>query len=249
MEIIKTTSFELATISAGDKNSGRFALVLPGRLDTKDYEVFRKHIDFLATLGFYALSFDPPGTWESPGDTSLFTTTNYIKAVDELIAYFGNRPTFLMGHSRGASISILAGAKNPHVFACAPIMATLSGEPRKTDPEAARVGFKMAYRDMPPGTEKTAGQKEFKLPLNYFIDMEKYDVVEALKNCTKPKLLIYGTEDEFTTPERVKEVFELIPEPKELFKLTVNHDYRYHPDMIEKANQAIGKFLRVAGSR
>lgn len=242
MNIIKTKSFELAVNGRGNQNSKRLAIALPGRLDTKDYSCFDNHIDYLSSKGFYAISFDPPGTWESPGGIELFTTTNYIKAVDELVEYFGNKPTFLLGHSRGGTTSIIAGANNPYVIGFAPIMATY-GEPTPPDPEAIKTGIKISHRDLPPGTTKTNEQKEFALPINYFKDGEKYNVVEILEKCTKPKLILYGTRDEFTKPERVKELFESIPEPKMLHELDTDHDYRYNPKIIKEVNEVVGQFL------
>src|SRR5690606_21567041 len=126
MKLIKTPSFELAVYLQGNFNAARLALVLPGKLDTKDYAHMRSHVDFLATKGFLAVSFDPPGTWESPGDIELYTMTNYIKAVNELISYFNNRPTFVMGHSRGATIATIVGAQNKNVFAFASVMSSFA---------------------------------------------------------------------------------------------------------------------------
>lgn len=59
MDIIKTKSFELAVITEGDKNAAKLAIVIPGRLDTKDYAQNPSHIKFLASKGYFALSFDP----------------------------------------------------------------------------------------------------------------------------------------------------------------------------------------------
>lgn len=242
MNLIKTTSFELAVNIKGNKNSEKLAIVLPGRLDTKDYACFDSHIAYLATKGFLAISFDPPGTWESPGGVELFTTTNYIKAVNELIEYFGNKPTLLLGHSRGAAVSILAGTANPHVKGFVVIMAVYDGPPQP-DSKAIKAGVAMSYRDLPPGISKTKEQKEFALPIHYFTDGEKYNVVNTLKTCIKPKLLFYGTDDEFTLPKKVKEVFKTIPEPKMIHELNTNHDYRYHPEIIEEVNKVLGDFL------
>lgn len=242
MNLIQTKSFKLAIYSKGDPGSKKLALVLPGRLDTKDYDSMRSHVNFLASLGFYALSFDPPGTWESPGGIDLFTTTNYIKAVNELIEYFGNKDTFLIGHSRGGTVAILAGAANPHVIGFAPVMATY-GEPSPPDPKALKTGIKISHRDLPPGDLKTEEQKEFRLPLNYFTDGQKFDVLTALKQSTKPKLIFYGTDDDFTKPEVVEEVSQTIPEPKMIHKLNSDHDYRYHPKIIEEVNQILGQFF------
>ncbi len=242
MSLIRTKSFDLAIKTRGSEDSRKVAISLPGRLDTKDYASFDSHIEYLAGKGFYAISFDPPGTWESPGGIELFTTTNYVKAVEEIIEYFGNKLTLLLGHSRGGAVSILAGTSNPSVIGIVVIMATY-GAPTSPSPEAIKAGVSMSYRDLPPGTSKTSERKEFALPINYFKDGQKYNVVDVLKKCTKPKLLFYGTRDEFTTPERVKEVFGSIPEPKMIHELNSDHDYRYHPEIIEEVNEVIGHFL------
>lgn len=121
-------------------------------------------------------------------------------------------------------------------------MATY-GEPTPPDQEAIKNGIKISYRDLPPGTSKTSKQKQFALPINYFKDGEKYTVVDVLKSCTKPKLLFYGTHDEFTSPEEVKKVFETIPEPKMIHELNTDHDYRYHPGIIKEVNEVVGQFL------
>jgi pimeloyl-ACP methyl ester carboxylesterase len=242
MNLIKTKSFKLAINKSGSLNSKKLAIALPGRLDTKDYTPFVSHIKYLSNKGFFAISFDPPGTWESPGEIELFTTTNYVKAVNELIDYYGNRPTFLIGHSRGGTISIIVGALNPHVVAFAPIMATY-GEATPPDPEAIRTGIKVSYRDLPPGNNPTKEKKKFLLPLNYFTDAKKYPATEMLRKCTKPKLIFYGTADEFTTPERVKEVYENIPEPKMIHELNTVHDYRLKKEIIKEVNRITGEFL------
>lgn len=58
MNIIKTKTFELAIYEKGDSNSPKFAIVVPGRLDTKDYVHNTSLVDYLASRGYFALSFD-----------------------------------------------------------------------------------------------------------------------------------------------------------------------------------------------
>lgn len=244
-DIIKTKSFELAVLARGDQNAKGLALLLPGRLDTKDYACFPSHADYLAELDFYAVAFDPPGTWESPGGIDLYTTTNYIQAVNELIEYFGNRMTLLMGHSRGAAVSIFASA-NSAVVGIIPVMASF-GEPTAPGEEAVRKGYKLSHRDLPPGTSKTIEQKEFKLPITYWEDGEQYNAGEILKTCRKPKLLIYGDNDEFTPVDVAKKLFEEIPDPKMVKELHSTHNYRYSRVVIEEINNELGKFLHKWG--
>ena len=62
---VKTKSFELAVFARGNENVKKLALLIPGRLDTKDYDYFISHVEYLAKHGFLALAFDPLGTWEN----------------------------------------------------------------------------------------------------------------------------------------------------------------------------------------
>src|SRR3989344_320469 len=243
MEMIKTKNFQLAVYAKGNEGAAKIALVLPGRLDTKDYVHMRSHVDFLAERGFFAVSFDPPGTWESAGGIELYTTTNYIQSVNELIEYFGNKPTLLLGHSRGCTVAMLVGASNPFVSGIVVILATY-GPPTAPAPNVPQMGFQEEYRDLPPGTAPTKEQKEFALPMNYFQDGQQYNPESVLTNYTKPKLLIYGSRDEFTSPDKVKAVYKTASEPKMIHELDSDHDYRYHPGCIEEANRVVNDFLK-----
>ncbi len=241
MKIIKTKNFELASVSEGSTDASKLAIVIPGRLDTKDYANNPSHIKFLASRGYFALSFDPPGTWDSPGGIELFTTTNYIKAVDELIEYFGNRPTVLMGHSRGGTVTMLAGPKNLHVTHLVSVNSSHGGPIDVDVPVPGET--RISYRDLPPGTTRTKEQKQFDLPYHYFEDGKKYDALDGLKDCTKPKLFFYGAKDELSTPGRVRRMYDVSAQPKMIHELNTEHDYRLHPEIIKEVNRVLGEFL------
>ena len=241
MRLIKTKSFELAVISEGDVGSSKLAIVMPGRLDTKDYAQNPSHIKFLALKGYFALSFDPPGSWDSPGTLDLYSTTNYILAVNELIEYFGNKQTLLMGHSRGGTVAMLAGPKNPHVTHMISVNSSYGGTIDKKQPTPGELT--VSYRDLPPGTTRTKEKKRFDLPWHYFEDSEKYNALEGLRACTKPKLFFYGTKDELTTEEIVRHMYDVANDPKMIHELDTEHDYRLHPEIIEEVNRVTGQFL------
>lgn len=238
--LIKTPSFELAVYAKGDKNSSRLALVLPGRLDTKDYIHMTSHVDVLAGLGYYAVSFDPPFSWESPGSTDNYSTKSYLKAVNEAI-YYGDRPTLLVGHSRGGAVCSLASS-NPQVEALVLVMANYGNT---TEPPAKEIrgNYAISMRDIPPGNHRTKEQKEFLLPLSYFEDSKKFHPATALAEFKRPKLIICATNDAFIPPEKVKEVYSSLSEPKMFLELNTEHDYRLHADMIDKVNAAIKEFV------
>jgi len=236
MEIIKTDSFELAVNILGDENAERFIFCLPGRLDTKDYASMQSHIEFFASKGFCAVSFDPPGTWESPGDTSLYSQKNYLQAIDELIAYFGNKPTVLLGHSRGGTMAMLAGIRNAYV---SHIISIMSNWGPSDKPESTDLSY-VTHRDLPPGTSRTIERKRFELDWSYFDDTTEYI---GLDTCSKPKLFFAGTQDVLVTPESVKNTFDIAAEPKLFYELESEHDYRLQPAIIKEVNEVVLQFL------
>jgi pimeloyl-ACP methyl ester carboxylesterase len=240
-DFLKTESFEFCIYAKGDKNAAKLAVVIPGRLDTKDYIHLTSLVDYLAAKGYYALSFDPPGTWESPGDFGLYTTTNILKGVNEIIEYFGNRPTVALGHSRGGSNAMLIGTTNPHVTHFVAIMSSVGAT--TVNVPADKSGFSLEARDLPPGTSRTSERKKYMLPYSYFEDQRQYSALEALKTCTKPKLFFYGTQDVLTSKEEVEKAYRASAEPKQLHALDTEHDYRLHSNMIDEVNQTIGDFL------
>ncbi|MFA6511817.1 MAG: alpha/beta hydrolase [Patescibacteria group bacterium] len=243
MNIIQTPHHALAVYTLGDPDAEKLALVLPGRLDTKDYPHMRSHVDFLAHRGFFALSFDPPGTWESPGGIELYTMTNYLAAINELIVYFGNKPTLLLGHSRGGTMAMLVGTRNPLVTHFIAMMSNTGGSKKGEGRQENEV--EVSYRDTPPND--TEHQKRFDLPMSYFKDAAQYNVRDALATCTKPKLFLFGTKDTIVKPEKVHAAYATSAAPKELRELDAEHNYRRSPEAIAQANEYIGEFLDTYG--
>jgi len=138
MKTIRTKTFKLGILTRGSENAKNLVLLIPGRLSTKDYTNFVSHADYLANRGFLAVAFDPPGTWDSPGSIDLYTTTNYLNAINELIEYFGNRPTLLVGHSRGATAAILASMVNSAVIGIVLMMPNLGAPTAPSEEDLQR---------------------------------------------------------------------------------------------------------------
>lgn len=241
MELIQTKNFQIATITKGNPDATKIAILMPGRLDTKDYANFVSHLDFLANHGFYTVAIDPPYSWDSPGSLQDYTTSNYLKAVNELIDYFGNRPTLLLGHSRGGATAILAST-NPAVVGLVLINAAY-GPPSAPKPEKIVDGALLESRDIPPGNVRTKEQRKFSLPLVYFEDGAKYKPRAVLKNFKGPKLLVHATKDEFTGLELIKPIYDELAEPKMWLEIDCTHDYRLYPEVIQQVETTLGIFI------
>ena len=214
---------------------------MPGRLDTKDYANFVSHAKYLSQKGFLVVAIDPPTTWDSPGNLSNYTTTSYVQSINEVIEYFGNRPTLLLGHSRGGATAMLSSV-NPAVSGLVLVNAAY-GSPSPPNPEKVKDGVLIEYRDLPPGNVRTVEKKQFNLPLVYFDDGAKHDPVKTLVTFKGPKLLIIAKEDEFTSLGRAREVFEKLSEPKVFLEINGAHDYRLYPKEIESVDIALGEFI------
>lgn len=244
MTKIKTPSFELAVYRQGDDNAEKLAIILPGLLDPKNYPHMQAHVDFLAERGFLALSFDPPGTWESSGSISDYTMTNYLKAVNEVVAYFGNMPTLALGHSLGGTIAAHAAIQNAHIQGFVAIMsppmltAARAIDSRAEQWEAERV--RVSYRAIRQGQP---GEERFDLPYSFLEDARRYDALEILGTLTKPKLFISGDEDTSVQPELIEEMFSASAEPKDIHMMRSDHDYRYNQKLIDEVNQQIALFI------
>lgn len=244
MNLIKTPSFTLSIYSQGNPNAEKLAVVIPGKLDSKDFAHIRSHVEFLASKGFYAVTFDPPGTWESEGYGNAYTMSNYLKAIDEVIEYFGGRPTLLVGHSRGGKNTIIAGSTNPQILAYVAIMCTLPNKEdiKPVDEEWKERGYDITFRALPPGTGPKI--KELRLPYSFYEDQIKYFVTEEIKNCQKPKMFVMGKKDTIVPPEKLLGTYNQLSEPKELHEVDSDHDYWYHPEIIEQINQLLGDFIK-----
>lgn len=244
---IKTPSFKLAVYAKGDPAAKKLALVLPGRLDTKDYISTTTLVDTLAKRGFYALSFDPPGSWESSGDYTDYKTTTYLKAIDELLNQLGDRPTFLVGFSRGGSVAMLTSQAHKNILGLALLMANYEDAQAPMSGDI-QDGIYITTRDLPPGDGKAETKVEMKLSLEYFEDSKSYSPKDALMKFTGPKLIVCGTHDEACSPAIARKAYEELAEPKEFLELPTEHDYRRHTDMVNKVNEAVIGFARKLGN-
>jgi pimeloyl-ACP methyl ester carboxylesterase len=241
MKLIQTKSFQIAVNEYGDSALDKVIIMLPGRLDTKDYVNFVKHGEMLAGLGCYAVAIDPPGTWDSPGDIADYSTTMYVSAVNELIETLGNKPTILLGHSRGGATAMLASG-NPNVAGIILINAAY-GSPSIGKSYILSSDYIIEYRDLPPGDKRTAEKLEFKLPTNYFKDGQQHHPSDELMEFTKPKLIIHASCDEFVSLDRLMTIYNNVPTPKTFLEIDSTHDYRLFPEAIEASNKAIKEFI------
>ncbi len=169
--------------AAWDPQASKVAICHPWRLDTKDYDHMRSHVDFLAWKGFYAIGVDGPGSWKSPWWIELYTATNCIKAVHELIHYFGNRPTLLLGHSLGGSIIMAAWTTNPYVTHMVSLMSPLFIDYANRDHSQRQKAWERTSKRKNPEGEPIS----FVTPYSFVEDIKNMDHASQQQNLANSK--------------------------------------------------------------
>lgn len=223
--------------------SDKLAILCPGYLDTKDYTHLVKLAEALASCGYTVARFDPIGTWESDGDISEYTITQYLDDIKNVLEYMLNQGSFkhilLGGHSRGGRLSILYAARDPRISIVLGIMPSSGSITGKRRAEWEKEGSIFSKRDLP---DDKSVVKEFRVPFSHVLDEDKYDVIGDVNKIKAPIILIAGELDNLVLPEDVKEIFDNSNEPKKYIVLKgIGHNYRHNLDEIEIVNNEIIK--------
>jgi alpha-beta hydrolase superfamily lysophospholipase len=230
-----------AVVHYPKQKTHKLAILCPGNLDSKDYTHLVKLAEALTEQGYTVVRFDPIGTWESEGDTSEYTVTQYLNDIKNVLEYMLGKANYthvlLGGHSRGGQLSILYAARDPRISIVVGIMASsgpVIGTQRK---EWEKSGVRISLRDLP--NNKT-GVREFRLPFSHVLDRDQYDAVGDAAKIKAPVILLAGELDTSVLPENVKEIYDNANEPKKFILLKgIDHEYRHDLSEIEVVNKEI----------
>jgi len=223
------------------ETTDKLAVICPGYLDTKDYEHLTDLAKKLCGIGYSAVVFDPTGTWESGGDISDYTNSQYLDDIKTVLDFMLKQASYkkilLGGHSRGGQVSILYSARDPRISEVVAIMPSSSKTIKgKRYEDWEKQGLAVSFRDIPGSSEK----KEFRVPYSHVIDRKKYDVFEDVKKVNVPIVFVAGELDSIVLPEDVKRIYDLASEPKKYVLMNgIGHDYRQNSKEIEAVNRRI----------
>ena len=225
----------------------RLAILCPGYLDSKDYKDLVGLAEVLRRQGYTVVRFDPTGIWESEGEISDYTTTQYLEDIKGVLEYMLKENTYtyilLGGHSRGGMVSILYAVCDPRISIVLGIMPSfgrsMAGRRRE---EWKETGVSISTRDLPDNKDK---KREFRVPYSHVEDRDKYNVVEDVKKIKVPIILVAGELDDVVLPEDVKRIFDNANEPKKFVTIAgIRHDYRYNDGEVKIVNENILEKLK-----
>lgn len=231
-----------AAIHYPENKNGNLVIFCPGYLDSKDYRGLVGLSETLEKQGYTVVRFEPTGTWESEGDISDYTTSQYLEDIKNVLDYMLSQASYkqilLGGHSRGGQVSILYAARDSRISIVLGIMPS-SGGPmeRQRRKEWERQGVNISQRDLPDDKNK---KKEFCVPFGHVLDQELYNAVVDVKKIKAPIILIAGELDDLVPPDDVKEIFDNANEPKKFFVIpNIGHNYRFNDSEVKIVNEKI----------
>lgn len=230
-----------AVINLPEIQADKLAILCSGFLDSKDYKHLASLAEILAKCGYVVVRFDPMGSWESDGDISKYTMTQYLEDIKNVLEYMLSKHHYknilLGGHSRGRQMSILYAARDPRISVVLGIMSSsgpITGERREAWEKA---GVSINRRDLPNEENK---MREFRVPFEHILDRDRYDAVGDMKKIKCPVILIAGEFDTTVESEDVKELFDSANEPKSFTIMPgIGHDYRFNEKEVELVNEKV----------
>ena len=230
-----------AAIHYPENRTDKLAILCPGYLDSKDYRQLVGLAEVLREQGYTVVRFEPTGTWESEGDISDYTTSQYLEDIKNVLGYMLSQADYkqilLGGHSRGGQVSILYAARDSRISIVLGIMPSsgpIQGQRRE---EWEKNGISVSQRDLPNDKDKKI---EIRVPFNHVLDRDQYDAVGDAKKINVPIILIAGELDDLVPPNEVKEIFNNANEPKKFLVISnIGHDYRHNDSEVKIVNEKI----------
>ena len=108
-----------AVIHYSKSESEKLAILCSGYLDSKDYKHLVSLAEVLNNAGYTVVRFEPTGTWESEGNISDYTNTQYLEDIKNVLEYMLSQKKYtyvlLGGHSRGGQLSIIYAARDSRI--------------------------------------------------------------------------------------------------------------------------------------
>jgi uncharacterized protein len=192
----------------------------------------------LTDAGFHVLRFDFSGNGQSEG---AFIETSYSKYITEmetaanLLKTYGVKWLGFAGHSMGASISVLAGAKIPGIRAICAIAGRLTGmdssrifsaDQRRQFQETGRLEFISRGRHL-------------ELDSRFLNDMMSHDMRATVSSLNIPLLIVHGTQDEIVPADQAIKAQSINPDHSQLVMIPGADHFFSQPEHRDTAVRKI----------
>ncbi len=219
----------------------KFALLLPGYLDSPDYLHFKIFKNGLEDMGYEVYPLDACHLWKENNE-STYNITNYISHIGKILDEQENKnyeEIILIGHSLGGAIAIIAGEKYKQVTKIVSLCSPVNFEHHLEKWNGRQK--KISLRDLPDNPTKI---RKFHIPRNFALDAQQYSVIKKIKSLKKPTMIFIGLQDKVILPEITE---QLITYGNNLFivkEKNIGHNFRNSKKDSMRVMKSIEKFLR-----
>lgn len=199
----------------------------------------------LAAAGFHVLRFDFSGNGQSEG---VFIETSYTKYIAEMetAANFlradGVKWLGFAGHSMGAAVSVLAGARVSEIQAVCAIAGRLTGmDPSRIFSQDQKRQFEETGR-----LEFVSRGRQLELDSRFLNDMLSHDMPAAVASLRIPLLIVHGTQDDIVPSDQAEKAHSTNPDHSELVIIPGADHFFSQAEHLDFASQKITEwFLRI----
>ena len=177
---------------------------------SRHVSIIREISTVLEKMGMAALRFDFSGNGRSEGDFSDSSYSKHIEEMERAVGFFaeqGYTRFGLAGHSMGAALAVLAGARLNGVAGGCALGGRVAG--KETAPFFGKEKMEELRRTGRLHFESRG--RDLELKENFFTDLQKFNLRETVQIFEPPLLVVHGDQDEIIPVENAQEVRHLNP--------------------------------------
>ncbi len=215
-------------IEKAERASDTLGIVLPGFLAFRTEEKYLDLARQLNQAGIDALRMTPEGHLVDDFDYSVYTQTNYLDSLSQIIEEQRKEYDKLLclGMCWGALVALLYAARHQDIDGVVAIMPTRSFIWCNPYDETKTQGWREQGTRLFPGTEWSALNKDAVVPFTTVEDAVSYDLLEYAGDITCPVLMIGGSKDTMVPISWLRALEgELTNSEVELAIIDDGHDY------------------------
>ncbi len=177
----------------------------------------------LAEAGIATLRFDFPGLGGSAGDFADTTLSGYVRDVIAAATFLANEfqsPSILIGHSMGGSSVLFAASRLPGIELVVTIAApSVPGRFGQSLQLAREQALERGIGEL------RIDNRSYRLRCDFFEDIERHDVREALDALNSKLLIMHGPSDDTVPYSSAEQLMQWAHPPKFLLTLDARADH------------------------